>query len=70
MHDNINNIDWCYDQFNCINDKKLTITINRSTRVIDTVVSQTAPFDNEQQSINTAYLHFVEGLPVLDAILL
>ena len=35
-----------------------------------TVVWQTAPFDNEQQSINTAYLHFVEGLPVLDAILL
>ena len=37
---------------------------------ISTVVGQTAPFDNEHQSINTAYLHFVEGLPVLDAILL
>ena len=37
---------------------------------ISTVVGQTAPFDNEHQSTNTAYLHFVEGLPVLDAILL
>ena len=37
---------------------------------ISTVVGQTAPFDNEHQSINTAYLHFVKGLPVLDAILL
>ena len=36
--------------------------------MINLIASMTK--NNEQQSINTAYLHFVEGLPVLDAILL